>query len=92
MPACATSQPERSSTITPKMLTMTVVKTPSQVPNCTGDDTKKLDRHQGCWRCRVREVNRGQNGLMMNNRKHDKIHKYLWHGAFGFNEPCSLWT
>lgn len=33
--------------MTPKMLTMTEVKTPSQVPKRTGSLRKKLEAHQG---------------------------------------------
>lgn len=47
MPACATTQPDRRNTITPKMLIMTDVKTPSQVPNNIGCEMKKFVRHQG---------------------------------------------
>lgn len=44
-PAWATIQPLRRNTMTPKMLIRQEVKTPSQVPNSTGCDMKKLVRH-----------------------------------------------
>ncbi len=48
-PASATIHPDRRKTMTPKMLIMQDVKTPSQVPNSTrpSEDTSRLDSHQG---------------------------------------------
>lgn len=47
MPACATIQPERRNTITPKIFIMQDVKTPSHVPNRTGCEIKKFVLHHG---------------------------------------------
>uniref|UniRef100_A0A224YIG7 Uncharacterized protein n=1 Tax=Rhipicephalus zambeziensis TaxID=60191 RepID=A0A224YIG7_9ACAR len=46
-PALPTIHPDRRKTMTPNRWIMHVVKTPSQVPNSTGSDTKKLADHQG---------------------------------------------
>lgn len=45
MPAWATIQPERKNTITPNTLIRQEVNTPSQVPNSTGWEMKKFERH-----------------------------------------------
>lgn len=45
IPACATIQPDRRNTITPKMFTIVVVKTPSHFPNNVGCEIKKCVRH-----------------------------------------------
>jgi len=46
-PAWPTIHPDRRKTITPKMLIRQDVNTPSQVPNNTGWEIKKLDFHHG---------------------------------------------
>lgn len=46
-PAWPTIQPDRRNTITPNILIRHDVNTPSQVPNSTGCDMKKLDFHHG---------------------------------------------
>lgn len=46
-PASPTIHPDLRKTITPKMLIKQEVNTPSQVPNNTGCDMKKLDFHHG---------------------------------------------
>lgn len=45
MPAWATIQPERRNTITPNTLIRHEVNTPSHVPNSTGCEMKKFERH-----------------------------------------------
>lgn len=50
-PAWPTIQPDLKNTITPKILIRQEVKTPSQVPNNTGCDIKKLDFHHGSALC-----------------------------------------
>ena len=47
IPACATTHPERKKMMTPKILTITEVKTPSHVPNNTGCEMKNWDFHHG---------------------------------------------
>jgi hypothetical protein len=47
IPACPTIHPDLRNTMTPKMLIKHDVKTPSQVPNKTGCEMKKLDFHHG---------------------------------------------
>ncbi|CAN8018060.1 unnamed protein product, partial [Ixodes persulcatus] len=42
-----TIHPDLRKTMTPNRWIMQVVNTPSQVPNSTGSDTKKLVDHQG---------------------------------------------
>lgn len=45
IPAWATIQPERRNTITPNTLIRQEVNTPSHVPNSTGWEIKKFERH-----------------------------------------------
>ena len=47
IPACATTHPERRNIMTPKILIITEVKTPSHIPNRTGCEIKNCDFHQG---------------------------------------------
>lgn len=52
-PAWPTIQPDLRNTITPKMFIRHDVNTPSQVPNSTGWDKKKLDFHHGTSPCKL---------------------------------------
>lgn len=53
MPACATIHPDRRNTITPNTLIRQEVNTPSQVPNSTGWEMKKFERHLLSKRLRI---------------------------------------
>jgi hypothetical protein len=51
IPAWATTHPDRRKMMTPNMLIITEVKTPSHMPKRTGCDMKNCDFHHGFSPC-----------------------------------------